>query len=160
MVRLAERGQRGAISARVMKLLAVSTDTWYQIFGGFVGSLVVTGIAAIAIYVIQQRHSRVERVTMRYLELCEPTVHQGDHIRINALIQSGVLTLKSNSEVRAVLRRIEQHGQIHPWNSAPNVPGRDEDLLDFLKDASGRNIKDAAQFIAFRLGRIQRGKKY
>jgi hypothetical protein len=143
-----------------MNLIAVSTDTWYQILGGFFGSAVVTGIAAVVIYALQQRYSRVERVTMRYLELCERNVHKGDHTRIKTLIESGVLTLKSNSEVRAVLKHIEQHGQIHPWNSAPNVPGRDEDLLDFLKDASGRDIKDAAQFIAFRIGRLHRGKKY
>jgi hypothetical protein len=130
--------------------LAVSADTWWQIFGGFIGTVIVGA----AIYVIQQRQARIEKVAARYLEL-RRTVP--DHVGIKTLIQAGVLTLKSNGEVRAVLHRIEQHGQSHTWTEGPSI---NEDLLDFLREAADRDIDDGAKFIAFRIGRTQRGKKY
>jgi hypothetical protein len=49
---------------------------------------------------------------------------------------------------------------LHPWSPALGVPGFDEDLLDFLKDASPLDIKDYPVFMALRFDRAQRGKKY
>ena len=50
--------------------------------------------------------ARIENVAARYLELRRRTVL--DHVGIKTLIAPGELTLKSNSEVRAVRRRVEQ----------------------------------------------------
>jgi hypothetical protein len=67
--------------------------------------VISTVIVGAVLCLIQRRQARAEKVPARYLELWRTVP---DDIGIKTLIAAGVLTLKSNSDVRAGLHRVEQ----------------------------------------------------
>jgi hypothetical protein len=87
------------------------------------------------LYWRRKRHERVSNVVSQFLSMRRtPSSRDKDTYGFATLQKAGVLTLRSNREVREALKRIELHGEKHPHSEHPEE--MHSDLLCFFRDAA------------------------
>src|ERR1035441_3065861 len=95
-------------------------------------------LVALVVYWHRNRTERISNVVSQFLSMRRtPSSRDKDEYGFAALQKSGVLTLRSNREVRAALKRIELHNENHPYSDHPDE--MHSDLLSFFRDAASKS---------------------